>query len=333
MTKDCSCECHYGPGYVCSVSGGCGPGDCGRHDRRVACIVCPALYPDRDPRQPEGGKVCDGCRFRISRDLADISRYTRLLLNPDPVEYDDRWYEATGHEWDQATEAWIPFVEDRRNDPLGALGGVAPIPSRTKQPSVSGSREKPVPVRVDVLDLTGPARQFNPTRDRADQPNQKPDDAAGHLSAATVLDSWARDWRDVLFPDLHLPPATVDELVRWFRVGADHDNPGTRIDEACDSHSAIDEFADEIHRLRQALRRAAGETEPQPQPCIGVECQRCSLRTLYWRTDGTGGVECVNPDCMRLYDLESFRLWTAHLAGYEKSIRPPDEIAELMRGN
>lgn len=306
-----SCKCHTNAYAECSVPGGCGSEGCGRGTKTGGCIVCPTLYPDRDPRQPERGSCCEGCRFRISRDLADISRYHRLLLNPDPVEYDDRWYERTGKEWDADTEAWVPWVEESRNDPLASLGGVAPIPSRTKQPSVSGSREKPVPVRVDVLDLTAGARQFNPTRDRGNLPNQKPDDAAGHLSAATVLDSWARDWRDVLFPDLHLPAANVDELVRWFRAGADPDNPGVRIDAACDGHPAIDEFAEEVHRLRNALRRATGDTNAQPELLDGIACRSCDTRALM-REPGSMYISCGA--CETLLTESEYQEWVGLLA-------------------
>jgi hypothetical protein len=304
------CTCHQGPNYPCNVPGGCGSEGCGR-ERAGACILCPIFYADRNPRIPDRKPVCDGCRFRLSKEIADISRYHRLLLNPDPVEYDDRWYEYTGKEWDAEAKEWVAFTEDRRTDPLGAIGGVAPIPSRTKQPSVSGSRDKPIPVSADMLDLTAGARQFNPTRDRLDQPNQKPDDAVGHLSAATILDSWARDWRDTLFPDLHLPAANVDELVRWLRVGADPDNPGTRIDEACDGHPAIDEFADEIHRLRQALRRATGDTNAQPEMLDGVACRNCDTRALM-REPGSQYISCGV--CESLLTEAEYREWVGLLA-------------------
>lgn len=300
------------------------------NNQPTGCVTCPILRREGEPhRVPHRLPVCDGDRWTISRHLADIDRLHRDLLNPEPAEFDNRKYE---HRWhvtvdDQQHE----MREWRRADPLAAVGGVAPIPSRNRQPSVSGSREKPVPVRLDVLDLTGPARRFNPTRDAQDRPHQRPSDAAGHLSVASILDSWVRDWRDTLWPDQHLPAATVADMAGWLRAGADEDNPGVRIDEACDRHPAIDEFAADVKALRGALRSAAGETEPPQEDCDGVECQRCSLRLLKWRTDGIDGVECTNPACLRTFTREEYTTWVRRLGGYERSQRTDEEVVGLLR--
>jgi hypothetical protein len=167
---------------------------------------------------------------------------------------------------------------------------------------------------LDDVDLTGPARVINLTRytpdpDRPDLtlPHQRPEDAAGHLSIATTLYGWVRDWRDTLWPDQHLPEPTVGELVAWLRVGADDDHPGTRIDEACDRHPAIADMAQELHDLRLALRRRLGETNPQPEPIIGVACRRCDMRALVRKPWDTYRAECGH--CGLLYTESEWDRW------------------------
>lgn len=257
-----------------------------------ACVTCPTIRPDAEPRLPHNPPVCDGDRALLDRWLTDIANLHHDLANPAPIESDRRRYERWGR--DNQDRRPVSLGETWA-DPLAQLGGVGPINSRkNNQPSVSGSRERPLPISADTVDLTGDARQPNPTI----AARQHPDDQTGHLSAATTLDSWVRDWRDTLWPDHHLPVATVDELVSWLRH---------RLWDACDHHPAIDEFAAEIRALRSALRRAAGEGDQRPQLCEGVDCPRCGLRMMYRRPDGTGDVDCHNPDCQAVYGLDAYR--------------------------
>ncbi|MEH0841615.1 hypothetical protein V6U81_04355 [Micromonospora sp. CPCC 205711] len=106
-------------------------------------------------------------------------------------------------------------------------------------PKVSGTKAKPIPVRLDVLDLLAPARVDGVVGDYRDQ--------TGYASVATVLTSWAYDWRESLFADQRQPDsASVGGLVSWLR---------NRLDIACDQHSAIGDFATEISRLWSTLAR------------------------------------------------------------------------------
>ncbi|HEX6682973.1 MAG TPA: hypothetical protein VF062_09275 [Candidatus Limnocylindrales bacterium] len=335
-TCPAGCGCHTGPFTPCSVPGGCGSEGCGNPARGGGCLTCRLYDPQNPPTRPERARVCDRCRMRLSSCIEAIGRYHDQLVNPDPVEFDDRWYEAHYEIRHEATGLPVGRTEERRADPLGAIGGVGPIPGRRPHGSQThtGTRSvgRPAPTSLDVLDLAGPARHLNLTRDvRTDLPNQRPDDEAGHLSVATVLADIAADWRDTLWPDQHLPEPTVVQLVEWLRAGADFDTPGVRIDQACDEHPAIADTAEELKRLRGALRRATGDVTPQATPCDGVECNRCSLRTLQWRTDGIEGVECVNPACLKTFTIDEYRAWVAHLGGYEASIRRPEEVTALLR--
>jgi hypothetical protein len=333
----CSCACHTGGlSTPCDIPGGCGTTGCTQPARGGGCTTCRVWHPQQPPQRPERGTVCERCRMRLSACIDAVGRYHHQLLNPDPVEYDDRWYQGRYRVWDTASHRWGEHVEERRTDPLGAIGGVGPIPGRKPHGSQThtGTRSigSPAPTPLDAVDLTGPARHLNLTRDRATgHHHQRPDDETGHLSVATVLFGVAADWRNTLWPELHLPEPTVGKLVEWLRAGADFDTPGVRIDQACDDLPAIGDTMADLRLLRAALRRATGDVTPQATTCDGVECNRCGLRTLQWRTDGIEGVECVNPPCLKTFTVDEYRAWVAHLGGYEKSIRDPEEIHELLR--
>ena len=149
--------------------------------------------------------------------------------------------------------------------------------------------EAPVPVRLAVVDLLTCARQPEATSPA----REYPDDQYGHLSVATVLDQWVRDWRDLLWPDHHLPVPTVSTLAGWLR---------RRLDDACDRHPAIDSFADELRSIRSTLRTTFGYgryVDRLPAPCPD-----CDMMSLY-RDDGASWVECGN--CGRLWSENEYQ--------------------------
>lgn len=159
---------------------------------------------------------------------------------------------------------------------------------------VAGSREAPIPIDPDVVDLLGNARQPEPTR----QSRQHPEDHVGHLSVATTLDQWVRDWVDHRDRGERLPPPTVASLSGWLLV---------RLEDACDDHLAIDEFAAELRRTVRTLRTALSLTrhvERLPAPCPS-----CDTRGLYREVDPDQGasswVECGN--CHRLWSEDEYR--------------------------
>ncbi len=280
------------------------------NDSSATCCACSVYRPDSPPRLPNRPPVCDGDRTLLDRHLVDIANLIADLGNPEESLTDNRRHErfATVYFEGGIQHTWSKGLYP--SDPLAPLGGVAPINSRTKAPSVSGSRERPIPIGVTALDLQAEARVPNtPPWAQANEKlhRQWAADQIGHLSAATVLDQWVRDIRDVLHPGHHLPPATVDELVAWLR---------SRLETICDQHPAVDEFAEDIRCLRSALRSAAKVTDPQPEHCDGVACRRCDLMTLY-REPG-GDVTCVNPDCQAVLREEEFQDWVKTLANEQK---------------
>lgn len=170
-------------------------------------------------------------------------------------------------------------------------------PGASSEQRVSGSREAPLPFRVDALDLLMPAHTGTVHDTHGDQ--------IGYLSVATILNLWARDWCDVRGRGERHPPPVVVELVAWL---------GNRTEWACDHHGAVDEYAAELSTLARVLRHIVEPTDPRPQLCHGVPCRRCDLLSLYRSTDGTGDVECHNPECRTMYRAEDYHRWTALLA-------------------
>ncbi len=161
-------------------------------------------------------------------------------------------------------------------------------PNGSASERVSGSREAPLPIRVDPLDLDLPARQANPTA----AARLHPEDQIGHLSVATTLDSWVRDWRAVRDMRELGPEPTVPNLVAWL---------ANRLDWALDNHPAADEFADEITSLARVLRRTNGTDKLVHR--LSAPCPTCELVELF-REDGADYVECRN--CHRLWTEDEY---------------------------
>jgi hypothetical protein len=169
---------------------------------------------------------------------------------------------------------------------LYALLPAALMPGSDGGEKVSGSREAPLPLRVDVLDLTMPARTMNLTG----HGRHHLVDQVGTIAVASILDTWVRDWAELRGD--HLPVPTVASLAGWMRE---------RLDWACDEHPAIDDWAAEMRALVGSLRAATGQRtdrrvigrcptvdEDSGQPCGAtltadpwidiIECPRCSTR-------------------------------------------------------
>jgi hypothetical protein len=111
-------------------------------------------------------------------------------------------------------------------------------------PKVSGSRDAPVPGRLDVLNLRGPGST-------ASMPLT---DQHGATPVFAALETWERDWRETrglaisgVWVDLR---AALGAIARFLRV---------HLDWACDTHDAISEFAAEVRAVHQSLRAACGD--------------------------------------------------------------------------
>ncbi|MFG3710859.1 hypothetical protein [Micromonospora sp. NPDC047730] len=260
-----------------------------------ACVLCAVYRRDAEPRTYERAHVDEGCRHRLRTEISSVEELFERLNHGDLAEVDDRVYAVRDAKGQLTGEV-------RRADPTSLLGGMAPTPARSTQPAVSGSRERQLPINPDVIDLLAPSRRGVVRDPEGDQ--------VGRLSVATVLDDIVHDWRDELFPDKHLPPATVPLLTSWML---------DRYDVACDRHPAIADHAGEIRQLRTALHGALGETEPLPEVMWGVLCRTegCDDVSQLVRRPGSDYIEC--DACFRLYTEEEYREWTQLLA---RQVRP-----------
>ncbi|MEU4558547.1 hypothetical protein AB0F72_09155 [Actinoplanes sp. NPDC023936] len=304
----CDCSCHGNLYAACDQPGGCGTNHTGNSRD---CVLCALFRPDSEPRLPHRPPVCDGDRTLLDRILIDVANLHADLVNPEPAIVDQRTYQRTGIEYGKNGQRRPVNLGTAWADPTAPLGGVAPINSRSRQPSVAGSKERPIPINAAAHDLKTRLRP----RNQAEPFRGDPDDQIGRLPAAVILAEWVRDIRDTLYVGQHLPKPGVDDLVLWLR---------TRIEDICDRHPAIVDMATELRDLRGALRAAAGQAEPRPEPCIGVPCRRCDLLTLFKQPGGD--VECVNPDCQAVLRAEEYAEWTKALAP-DAPIRHANKVA------
>jgi hypothetical protein len=216
--------------------------------------------------------------------------------------------------------AWLARVLREIPDLYAALDPADGAMRSSGGPKVSGTTEAPVPVDLELVDLTAPARAGSllPHANGAMRqqssviPRTKTlelhayaavwSDQIGGLSVATTLDSWARDWREQRHRGETMPVPTVLVLAGWL---------GDRLGDACDSHPAVDEFAADMRDLHRRLRGALGLLGPWPELCDGVPCRCCDTRSLY-RVPGSDYVECAT--CPELMTEDEYHRWTELLA-------------------
>src|SRR5690348_15102502 len=122
-------------------------------ERTGSCLLCMAREP-----LPELKPVCGPCRSRLSGQLRDIPILCEELRDPPGAE--------------------------PANDLVSVALPAALIAGQSSAPRVQGSREAPIPISVDRLDLLGPADERTVHDQFGDQ--------IGYQSAATILDSWCR---------------------------------------------------------------------------------------------------------------------------------------------
>jgi hypothetical protein len=228
-------------------------------------------------------------QLSAEQDLADLTAWTARIRPRLPVPTTNP---ARLAKWTEGSWATVDG-----HDPVLTATPAGPI-GRSNQRRVSGSRHAPIPANLHQLDLTAQARQGS----RA--PHARgvlglDKDQIGHLSIATELDTWVRDWREQLFADQHLPVPTVTTLVAWLQ---------TRLGDACDRHEDIDEFAADIRQLRQLLHGALQLGPARKELCPGVACRSCDRVALY--RDGAA-VQCGW--CRQYYSEREYTDWVALL--------------------
>jgi hypothetical protein len=196
-------------------------------------------------------------------------------VNPDDVTPPTCTVCHTGlYDTELARQACTP-CERRTDEHLRALPGPDGLYARLSAslhpgsgsggPAVSGSRSAPIPVRLAPLSL------------------------AARGGVVTVLQTWLIDWHEQL--DYRHPrwdgdlQQQCDQVVKRLRI---------LLPWAAERHSAFDEFADEVGRMRRQCETASGGEKPPRR--VGVSCT-CG-HTLRVTLD-TAGVRC--PACSTQY--------------------------------
>jgi len=239
------------------------------------CVLC---------RGGGDGRVCRGCRRWLGRCVAELpgllAQAVELTVPAGPAGVVTDW---TPQGW-QVRAGWSA---------LPVPAGPTSVASRLR---ISGSRPRPVPVSLELLNIVGPG---------ATAVSDPFADQYGELPVAVWMRGVADDWA-ALRGWAHLTASHVTE-VGWLarRLSA-------WLDWACDHHPAIESFAEELSLHRSILRHAAGVVPPEPEHCHGVACQRCNLWTL-WRHDGR--VECGS--CHRILDAEDY---DAHVKALARAV-------------
>lgn len=175
---------------------------------------------------------------------------------------------------------------------LHALLSAALGPGQSQQQRVSGSREAPLPLRVEALDYAAAAR---PSIDGVTDVQR---DQRGVWGVADILDSWARDWSERRGEDM--PSPEVPAIVSWM---------STRLTWALDHHPAVDEFAAELLTMVYGLRTLLNVSRKPIY--LDDACPSCA-HTALRRDPGGGDVECGH--CRRVWPHEEFERLAVVLA-------------------
>lgn len=265
-------------------------------ERTGSCILQPC------PRDPLPGfePVCGPHRSRVAGQLRDIPILCDELRGEEPADFtkgEERIEEKADHLVDLDGEL-AAVVRVEHLHVLGVNAGA--IAGQSSAPRVKGSREAPVPISLDRVDLLSDAHALNLVKaydpDAEEWRVPHPEDQIGHLSAATVLDGWCAMFAEERRESVPTPrPA---DQSRWLL---------DRLDELF-KHPAIDEAAKEVGDLWHVLRRACGLTTPKPEICQGIPCRsiECDLKTLV-RLPGSQFIECSS--CGNLLTEDEYQEW------------------------
>jgi Zn ribbon nucleic-acid-binding protein len=202
------------------------------------CVLCAHYHPRADPHPVDGPgrQSCEAGRRRLERELFSLKSAFRRLGEEISAEVGAR-------------------------DAVSRLLPAAPTPSPSTQPSVSGSKERQLPIDVNRVDLLLPA-----TAGQVDDPYH---DQAGHYSVATVLNAWVRIWYQRWFTAERYPRTDAISLIDWLL--------GVRLIRILDAEQSIADFAQAVQELRGLLRWALRDSKPKRAQMWGVPCPRCQL--------------------------------------------------------
>lgn len=172
---------------------------------------------------------------------------------------------------------------------LHSLLGAALVPGQSGSERVSGSREAPLPLRVEPLDLAGSADQA----DRALFARGVlglDDDQVGSLSVATILQTHCVAMATLL--EVPPPRPDVPVMVSWL---------SRHLSWAWSGYPEVADLADEVTTLVYSLRTLLNVSRKPiylKDPC--PSCNHAALK----RDPGGGDVECGH--CRRTWDHDQF---------------------------
>lgn len=171
---------------------------------------------------------------------------------------------------------------------LHALLPFALAPGSGGAEKVSGSRDAPLGVRVDVLD------QLIGTVDRElDAIHDRDRDQTGVVPLVSWLDQNVRAWAEYApHGSTRLPPPTVSSLTGWLR---------SRLPWACQTYPGMPDFAAELATYKRHLERALGQ-DLRPTR-YETPCPYCHVRLLF-RKAGGDYIECKS--CRRLWKDDEY---------------------------
>lgn len=277
------------------------------------CILC----PDRE-RLPYRGLVCEACRRWLASMIGDVRAYAAELASPVDLVPDARVLPAP---FGPRLREWHDLDNDPtvyRRDYINALLPSASAGNPVRSSPVSGSRNPPIPINVDAVDIMMPARQGSvpATTEPAmfvesetvlhryirmvdGAPEYVVEEVTGRVRRFAVDADGYLMFADSLDQIGYLPLAAVlDSWVRDWRE-ARHLGEGlpdanvygmcqwlhTRIDWACDEHEVVVQFAEEIRDYRSTMAGILGRIDV-PDYKVGVACPKCDARALYRRIGG-----------------------------------------------
>jgi hypothetical protein len=228
------------------------------------CVVC-VPRPDEQPHDPAEGWLC--CWRAYARMMGALRLIPELCVELHGLGYVERDAGLRVVKAPEHPNTPKESVSERRSgDPIANALPSGPLNGSKGSPRVNGSRDAPVPIRIDPTDLLGAAR---PASLAVAITGVYAQDQVGHLAVATELEFWVTDWADIRREGRPLP--TVPRLAEWLL---------DRLEWACAHHPAIDEFAGKLRDIRNVLTAAAGRFDAVPES-LSAPCDSCGTLSLF----------------------------------------------------
>lgn len=256
----------------------------------TACLV----HPDDDHEADrERGWLCCGAAWRrMVGDLAAVPEVWLQLASLGSTERDGRsGRRVVAVAYEIATRRRHLVYEVGPADPVAHALTAGPMGSGWRESQVRSTRPAPVPVSLDVVDLTAGVNH-EARRLQVRGVLGLDDDQTGHLSAATVLHRWVLRW--AARRGEGEPRRLVGTMSGWLR---------DRLDWACGHDELLGEFAEELHDLRRTLDGLAGNVQAPPER-VDRPCPACG----WWALSHDRGAELIRcGHCERALTADEYR--------------------------